>query len=853
MLDTDPFRRHAAFTLWRLARHPVDAAKKPIKIPVHYDGHTRHSLGRPARGSLPAVAPNPAPPLTAEQAQQWLAYCRQTGVGHDRPGEPGYLGIGFRPAGTGLACLDIDNCLAGGQWSSTALEMMARFPGALLELSTSGTGLHIWFTYAGESPGRNGRDASGELELYAEGQFIAAGTVLQGDASLDCTAAMRALVAERWPGRPAGGGAFAANDWLEKTDEQRQATRAQILDACRHIAGDNSYDYHRWVDVGMRLASLGDDGHDLWHEFSSWHPQYDYDTCEAKWEQLAPDRTDYRALFADAQRTGWVNPESREARLETVRAGVAEAFGALETLAGGSAQAGPGGFGLVAAPRPVERPNTAGTRMQAADDAIDVVARPVAAESQPNTAVDGAVSAPAAISSGAPFACGAVDGWQPPPGTPPPPSSGAYEGPPPKPAVDVLDSMGESLGIAEAAAGGMPATLSNVLDVLTGQSLRTRLGWDDFYGSQMIAPDGQVWRPVDNEDPALLRIVLERGGFKPVPPEIMKSAMAVACRQNRFDSARQWADGLVWDGVPRVETALSRYFGCADTPYSRAVAMYLFSAFAGRAMDPGCQADMVPVFVGRQGARKTSAVRALAPIPQSFVALDLSKRDDDLSRRLRGKLVAEWAELRGLTGRDVTAVRAWITTRSESWIEKYETKERTFGRRFIVIGTANEDELLDDAEGERRWLPIRVEPEGVIDVEGLARDCQQLWAEGVAVWRRDGVQWREAEALARGEHWKYKVQDDLAAKIMAWLDATAEAVGQPLVGGEQITGLPRGQTPFTIYDVATRCLQFRDDRIDHKLRLRIGKILRRLGYDKTWVWENSHSVGKWAPVGHREA
>lgn len=843
MLDTDPFRRHAAYTLWRLDRHPVDAAKKPVKVPVHYDGHTRHSLGRPARGSLPAVAPNPAPPLTADQAQQWLSYCRQTGVGHDRPGEPGYLGIGFRPAGTGLACLDIDDCLVGGQWSATALQMMARFPGALLELSHSGRGLHIWFTYAGDSPGRNGRDASGELELYAEGQFIAAGTILQGDASLDCTAAMRALVAERWPQRPAGGGAFAANDWLEKTDEQRQATRAQILDACRHIAGDNSYDYHRWVDVGMRLASLGDDGHDLWHEFSSWHPQYDYDTCEAKWEQLAPDRTDYRALFADAQRTGWVNPESREARLETVRAGVAEAFGALETLAGGSAQAGPGGFGLVAAPRPVEQPNVTGTSVQRGSDATDVVARPVSAESQPNSAVDGVGVAPAAINTGASFGGGPADGWQPPPGTPPPPSSEAYAGPPPKPeGADVLSSMGESLGIAEAAAGGMPATLSNVLDVLTGQSLRVRLGWDDFYGSQMIAPDGQVWRPVGNEDPAMLRIVLERGGFKPVPPEIMKSAMAVACQQLRFDSARQWAEGLVWDGQRRVDTAMSRYFGCADSEYGRAVARYLFTALAGRAMEPGCQADMVPVLVGRQGARKTSAVRALAPIPQSFVAIDLSKRDDDLSRRLRGKLVAEWPELRGLRGREVTAVRAWITTKWESWIEKYETKERTFGRRFIAIGTANEDELLDDSEGERRWLPLTVE--GDIDVEGLERDCQQLWAEGVAMWRAGGVHWRQAEELARGEHWKYKVLDDWTPKIKQWLEETAVAVGQPVFGGEQITGKPRGDAPFETHDIATRCLGIGYDRLDKKVRNRIAGVLKELGYVSKTVWDG-RNVRKW--------
>ena len=262
----------------------------------------------------------------------------------------------------------------------------------------------------------------------------------------------------------------------------------------------------------------------------------------------------------------------------------------------------------------------------------------------------------------------------------------------------------------------------------------------------------------------------------------------------------------------------------------------------GRAMEPGCQADMVPVLVGRQGARKTSAVRALAPIPQSFVAIDLSKRDDDLSRRLRGKLVAEWPELRGLRGREVTAVRAWITTKWESWIEKYETKERTFGRRFIAVGTANEDELLDDAEGERRWLPLTVCHE--IRVEEIERDCQQLWAEGVAMWRQGGVHWREAEELARGEHWRYKVLDEWTPVVKEWLEGVAVAAGQPIVGGEKITGLPRGETPFEIRDVAVRCLNISYERIDKKVRNRIGNILAGLGYASRVVWDGK-DVRRW--------
>lgn len=835
MLDIDPFRRHAAYTLWRLEAHPTDAQKKPLKIAVHYDGRTRHSLGRPARGDRAAIAANPAPPLTASQAQQWLAYCRQTGVGHDRPGEVGYLGIGFRPAGTGLACLDIDNCLAGGQWSATALAMMARFPGAFIELSTSGNGLHIWFTYTGDGPGRLGKDASGLLELYSEGQFLAAGTPLQGDASVDCTAAMQALVSEFWPQRPAGGNAVVANDWADKTDEQRAETRQQILDACRHLAGDNSYDYHAWVDVGMALASLGDDGHDLWHEFSSWHPVYDYDDCEAKWHQLNPDRTDYRALFAKAQRSGWQNPNSTSARIGAAMQGLGSEFSAPPT-AGGQA----------ATPVAVARPNMMGTSAAAAPLAIKTVAGPgdgvtdvVAREIPVNPVATSATAAPPAIENVAasPFqAAGAA--YVPPPGTPPVP-----DGPPQGRNLVADDSLAYLRD-----ADGFKATLPNVVETLASEQTLLKFGWDEFYGCQMIAESAQhPWRRLANEDPPRLRWMMEKRGFKPIGPEIMKSALAIVCADNRFDSARQWAQGLRWDGVKRVETALCRYYGCADTPYTRAVSAYMFSALAGRAVEPGCQADMVPVLVGLQGAKKTTAVRTLAPIPDSFLAIDLSKRDDDLSRRLRGKLVAEWPELRGLAGRDVQAVRAWITTRRESWVEKYETVERTFGRRFIVIGTANEEEFLDDAEGERRWLPVRV---GLtIDVEGLERDRDQLWAEGVAMFMDGGVRWRDAETLARAEHDGFKVSDEWTPLVEKWLQGVATAALQGDPQAEAVTGRPRGDDPFTILDVARHCLHVPSDRVDRRVQLRIGKILRALGFAKTQIRMGPAVVKRWVRQG----
>lgn len=302
----------SAFTLWRL-NPSTRPGGKPLKVAVHPDGFTNHFLGRPARDGRAAVPPNPAPLLSYDAAVAAVQQARSLGVGHGTPGSPGYIGLGFRPAGTGFACLDIDDCLVGGQWAPHAVAMMGRFPGAGVELSHSGRGLHLWFRYTGEGPGKRPKDATGRFELYGEGQFIALGRPLAGDAGTDLTDPMRAVVAELWPASAAAPREVTASDWDEKTPEQRERTKAQILSAARRV---DLASYHGWVNQAMRMSSLGEDGRQLFHEMSSWDARYDYDDTESKWEDVHAERTDYRAIFAEAQRNGWVNPESAEGRLE---------------------------------------------------------------------------------------------------------------------------------------------------------------------------------------------------------------------------------------------------------------------------------------------------------------------------------------------------------------------------------------------------------------------------------------------------------------------------------------------------------------------------------------------------------
>lgn len=139
---------------------------------------------------------------SAHDPQQWLSYENAQAIKSTIfPGD-GY-GIGVTvTSDTKVFCLDIDGALMpNGQWSPLAQEVCAMLPGAAVEVSISGKGLHIWGAYTGDEPAHAKRAAANGLELYTSGRFIALGNqnTAVGNAGTDCTAALQRVIATYFP------------------------------------------------------------------------------------------------------------------------------------------------------------------------------------------------------------------------------------------------------------------------------------------------------------------------------------------------------------------------------------------------------------------------------------------------------------------------------------------------------------------------------------------------------------------------------------------------------------------------------------------------------------------------------
>jgi hypothetical protein len=145
--------------------------------------------------------------------------------------------------GCGIGAIDIDGAAiyAGDVWQGwqpIAETLCARFRGACVEVSTSGRGLHILFSYSGAPPNHGTRNSQYHLEMYTRARFIAlTGHAMIGDVLFDATAQLHATAAEFFP--PTTEAPIDATQWT--------------LEPVATYAGPD--DDQELINIGLRMRS----------------------------------------------------------------------------------------------------------------------------------------------------------------------------------------------------------------------------------------------------------------------------------------------------------------------------------------------------------------------------------------------------------------------------------------------------------------------------------------------------------------------------------------------------------------------------------------------------------------------
>ena len=348
---------------------------------------------------------------------------------------------------------------------------------------------------------------------------------------------------------------------------------------------------------------------------------------------------------------------------------------------------------------------------------------------------------------------------------------------------------------------------------------RGKLRFDEFAMQTMISgdlpwSDGDEARPWSNHDDNYATEWLQGQDIN-CGRDTVQMAVETVAHERRFHPVRDWLSGLEWDRKPRLDTWLTYYLGVeanhgTSQEYIQTVGRCWALSAVARIFKPGCKADHVMVVEGRQGARKSTAIKTLAG--EAWFTDDLDEfGSKDSAMQMRGVWIIELGEMDHMSRAEVTRIKAAVSRCVDRFRPPYGHRLVNAPRECVFAGTVNHSEYLRDETGNRRFWPVRA---GSIDIEALAEDRAQIWAEAVARFRGGEAWWIVDPDMAK----QAREEQAERAETDAWIEPILEFVN--------------GKMSCTTTEILRHGLNKRVEDIRDTDNKRVNKCMTMLGFER---------------------
>jgi len=312
--------------------------------------------------------------------------------------------------------------------------------------------------------------------------------------------------------------------------------------------------------------------------------------------------------------------------------------------------------------------------------------------------------------------------------------------------------------------------------------------------------------------------------------------------RNTYDSAQEYVNGLQWDGVDRLDTWLSMVFFVEKDNYYRDIGSKWYMGMVARILMPGCKFDSALVVHGGQNISKSSVFLIIAGEESHVEFTDLKVRE--MQQDMQGKMIVEFAEAAIFSKADSESLKSIVSRQTDTFRVPYERHAKDFPRRCVFAVTANNDDILKDSTGARRWWAVDVPddmkmypPKRQADIHWLKDNRDQLFAEA-AVRVRAGEDYRkinEYELIRHQQSITATEQDeDLFFEWYHRLGSSQQNAGVSV--REAYVGAYKRDSRGDKLDITSVSIRKSDE-------MRVGRILKKIGLEK----RKSMGLISWVP------
>lgn len=361
---------------------------------------------------------------------------------------------------------------------------------------------------------------------------------------------------------------------------------------------------------------------------------------------------------------------------------------------------------------------------------------------------------------------------------------------------------------------GYHSTQSSVNTALQFESVCGYSVYYDTYIDQLVLEDKEGIHQYNDDIRTEIICNLERFGFKPNKlKDLVRDGVSYIGSKNKKDTAIKELNKLpLWDEKDRFEEA-GRKLGIADPEQARIWFTVFMLGTVRRLMSvEATKHDMAHIIKGPQGYGKSTFFEEIALKREWYTdSVNPSDPEDKIARLQRGMQICEIAEMVGFSVKGDAATKRLLSKKENHLNEKYKETVKVLPIRCVICGTTNENELITDPTGSRRFAISEITSR--CDIQYFKDNKHQLYAQAIAQQENYLDAYYKAENFFTSTNKEFNIEGIYTGKLMSLQNADACIVGH------------------TTAEIAENNLGIEIKSLNKGVRNEIAKNLRFIGYE----------------------